>query len=336
MRLGFNTSTLRVHFNSATNRVCEGCCPVFLPVVDGCCCFHDPSPSAWSAIITYNTGDMASHGGTDYYSKSDGNLNNTPPHATWGTYTACGNEDWNSFPPYGGVGKTPKYYLVSSRIVGLFQFYGVNAVTCVQTLWTQISYTLDVLSLLTGGDPSCIWGSVQILHGHVSYTYVSGLGTVSCTSTTTPTVQFVILRLDNPASLSIHFNFTMNIGNNCDSGSITCGLARLVYPECSGIRLVCPSGNPQSLPDCDISGTIIDSNSCTIFKGGDCPNTISLYESKDETHSWRPFDCNYTMWDSSEIYSVNNCVFWKGKYYLCILSHSNQEPPNATYWTDIS
>ena len=39
------------------------------------------------------------------------------------------------------------------------------------------------------------------------------------------------------------------------------------------------------------------------------------------------------MWISSTTYAVNDMVQYKQRTYLCISAHSNQTPPNATYWT---
>jgi hypothetical protein len=38
-------------------------------------------------------------------------------------------------------------------------------------------------------------------------------------------------------------------------------------------------------------------------------------------------------WDSGTTYQVNDMVADGGEAYYCILEHSNQQPPNATYWT---
>jgi hypothetical protein len=37
-------------------------------------------------------------------------------------------------------------------------------------------------------------------------------------------------------------------------------------------------------------------------------------------------------WDSGTTYAVRDVVYQIGSSYICILGHTNQEPPNATYW----
>lgn len=41
-------------------------------------------------------------------------------------------------------------------------------------------------------------------------------------------------------------------------------------------------------------------------------------------------------WSDSTTYEVGDAVSWDGASYICILEHSNQEPPNATYWQVLS
>ena len=37
-------------------------------------------------------------------------------------------------------------------------------------------------------------------------------------------------------------------------------------------------------------------------------------------------------WSASATYAESDAVFYGGSSYICILGHTNQEPPNATYW----
>lgn len=37
-------------------------------------------------------------------------------------------------------------------------------------------------------------------------------------------------------------------------------------------------------------------------------------------------------WSSATAYVVNDAVSYNGSSYICILAHTNQAPPNATYW----
>ncbi|MBF0146096.1 MAG: hypothetical protein HQL85_07915, partial [Magnetococcales bacterium] len=41
-------------------------------------------------------------------------------------------------------------------------------------------------------------------------------------------------------------------------------------------------------------------------------------------------------WSAGTSYAVADAVSHNGSSYACIVSHSNQEPPNATYWMQIA
>lgn len=41
----------------------------------------------------------------------------------------------------------------------------------------------------------------------------------------------------------------------------------------------------------------------------------------------------FGTWLSAQAYQVGDCVSRSGVIYRCILDHTNQAPPNATYWT---
>ena len=48
-------------------------------------------------------------------------------------------------------------------------------------------------------------------------------------------------------------------------------------------------------------------------------------------------DTNFwPAWNSATPYVANRVVSYNGAYYRCILAHTNQVPPNATYWTAAS
>jgi hypothetical protein len=80
------------------------------------CCFLDPDPDIWSSVVTYAKDDEVgfSAGSVVYRSLVSNNLNNTPsafsPFWVKSTQSSCNNTGWDSYPPYGGVGKTPEFY----------------------------------------------------------------------------------------------------------------------------------------------------------------------------------------------------------------------------------
>ena len=41
----------------------------------------------------------------------------------------------------------------------------------------------------------------------------------------------------------------------------------------------------------------------------------------------------WPSWNSATPYVANRVVNYNGVYYRCVLAHTNQVPPNATYWT---
>jgi len=52
------------------------------------------------------------------------------------------------------------------------------------------------------------------------------------------------------------------------------------------------------------------------------------------------FKCGYcfggSAWNGATAYVIGNTIVHGGVYYNCILGHTNQEPPNATFWRDLS
>lgn len=96
--------------------LCRTCCgsePQYAAGT-GCCCFLDPNPEEWSPIKLYNAGQAVRYNSKNYFSLFNGNIGRTPGSDPWWFYYQdCGNEDWDSCPPYGGVGKTPLWYHIS-------------------------------------------------------------------------------------------------------------------------------------------------------------------------------------------------------------------------------
>lgn len=41
---------------------------------------------------------------------------------------------------------------------------------------------------------------------------------------------------------------------------------------------------------------------------------------------------NIRTWSATTAYVIGNRVYLNGVIYNCILGHTNQTPPNATYW----
>jgi hypothetical protein len=108
----YNPSTGKASRTSATGL--QQVVSAFAPI--DCCCFLNPNADPWSAIVTYDKDDEVGSSGFVYRSLADNNLNNPPynPNA-WAKSSdqECGSLDWDSSPPYGGVGKTPQTYTLT-------------------------------------------------------------------------------------------------------------------------------------------------------------------------------------------------------------------------------
>lgn len=333
MLVGINPSTLKLHFNRDTNMLCRGCCPAYSSSEDDCCCYLDPSPAAWNSEVTYNTFDAVSHEGTNYYSKTDDNDDNEPPDAAWEEYTDCGNADWDSVSPFGGPNKTPEHYMLALRVVAEETSYTTTCLTtCERTgISRHFEYVLDVLIRADQHDTySCTWTNGEIIFAHVDWEYMYD---VTCTGSATPTGSISLNLHSDGSGLDSEFHYSL--GFEIDYGE-TCELT----DDCvDRMGFMCPYDKSISITECDITGTKSNTRWDGSFYdcgGGLCPGLYAQDRYYVETISWRPLDCNFTAWDDSTTYLIGDCVAHAGKFYECKLAHTNQEPPNVTYWTDIS
>lgn len=58
---------------------------------------------------------------------------------------------------------------------------------------------------------------------------------------------------------------------------------------------------------------------------------------QDNTRDLEAYTFNWRgTWSASKNYSDGDAVFWDGSSYRCIAAHTNQEPPNTTYWTVVA
>ena len=116
MDIAYDVNTLAILGKNGA--ICSTCC--FTPQYSSgdCCCFLDPSPSAYNGSRTYGLYEAVSYNGFNWYSLQ--NDNNSLPiegGGWWAKYTDCGNSGWNSCPPFGGVGKTPLKYIFTQSIM---------------------------------------------------------------------------------------------------------------------------------------------------------------------------------------------------------------------------
>jgi len=86
-----------------------------------CGCFLDPSTPTWDSNTTYSTGDLVEdcyYGCYTYKSNAGNNINHRPRYnPAWWTKVSNtisnGNDNWDGYPPFGGIGKSPKHLSVT-------------------------------------------------------------------------------------------------------------------------------------------------------------------------------------------------------------------------------
>lgn len=144
-KLQFNPSTGLLSLNPLT-----GLLQTAFSGGDDCCCFLDPDTLTYSSIVTYDINDRVEYIGNTYNSRQDNNLNNTPSSspAWWELISdevSCENDGWDSFPPFGGIGRTPKFYSVT--------FTGVR-LCATGELWEEINTTHTLTQRF---DNPCVW-----------------------------------------------------------------------------------------------------------------------------------------------------------------------------------
>lgn len=92
------------------------------------------------------------------------------------------------------------------------------------------------------------------------------------------------------------------------------------------------SGYNYSVNDLVYYGTTPVWYRCTVphtSSGSILPTNTAYWEnalaSASNTGSW--------AWNSATAYNLNDVVYRSGSFYRCILAHTNQGPPNTTYWS---
>ena len=246
----------------------------------------------------------------------------------------CNNADWDSFPPFGGVGKTPLYYILSVHMEGTKTFWEINFGNCTQEYENvHAYYTLDAV-LKVKYTNNCLWETYEVMSSAVSWHYSSHHPTSGYQCDGDGEISFWEGSIDlqgSPSEIFLRLDFLMDSGSGCSTSS-SC-FARM------GLEQPCPAcsnaGINIEINDCEISGSATHDCSRTV-DAPTCPGLAQLTSTNNTIVSWRPFDCNFTVWDSSTSYALDDCVSWNGKFYTCKLGHTNQEPPNVTYWTDVS
>jgi len=184
---------------------------VFKNIGNDCCCFLDPSTTAWDSGVIYSLGDLTESAGVTWRSLKNDNLGNLPSGIS--TYwiqvadtVSCGNLDWDSYPPYGGPGRTPRFYEVTV-------FFTWISLPCGMAFSTEILEQTE--------DP-CVYNDVP----GGRYLYLSPAhATVNATVNTVVTQEGIggvfnpdlIVEGDSPCQLGGELD---NYINNCSTGTV--------------------------------------------------------------------------------------------------------------------
>jgi hypothetical protein len=257
--------------------MCNTCC--FIPTFANCYvgAYTDPSPSDYSSDKEYALYECVSYDGFTWYSTGAGNKNHTPEEYVtpqyWAKYIACGNTDWDSISPFGGINGAPQLYAIAFHIVKrpdpAIYLYGGGVLALYSPPYGDSEYCrIGTYGYRNGGSVKYDYHN----HGESYYDQ------------------------DGEAELFLY---------NALFNSFTIYLFIGMYIA--------------TAPTCTLKGT--------------ATNYYNLY---DGTCSWRPLDCNYTMWRATLDYSNGACVTHNGKFWKCCnyngpgTSHGVQEPAGTS------
>jgi hypothetical protein len=200
-------------------------------------------------------------------------------------YTHCSNEDWNQFSQFGGIAKTPMFYV--------FSIHGITTSRCENCGCVP---DLEKYAKIPLGDPVVIT-DVLIAIGTYPCQWV---GYIQCIDY--PTVFWQI---------SIKF----------DNGKTVIRIVDELYSSCDPSGIIFSA----EIDGCLIAGTVENQigveKSCKrfYFTGGS-----AIANGTGGIVSFRPLDCNYEKWDSTKTYASNACVAWNGKFYRSCSDAENQ------------
>ena len=290
-----------------------------------CCCFVDPSHPAWNSETIYGHLSCVSHDDDKWYSTIVGDNQGNEPGVDegWITYQhgwgidfyECDNEDWDSFPPFGGINKSPAKYALSAKIESRlyvsqygetydyktsgnvlihiptyddncqFRGWAVDHAAKEGTNIPHYDYSWDI-------PPSCLDGSCS---GDSVWKTIHGVG-----------LQFYVNIRTGIIGYRGIWAYTKNGGPGCE---VWCQNYLSGDTQSHNI-----DWHTANIGECAIKGTI------TIGRTYD--NITD-----DVVISWRPLDCDYEPWDSTKDYSLDDCVAWNGKFYRsCANSNQGNEP----------
>lgn len=124
----------------------------------------------------------------------------------------------------------------------------------------------------------------------------------------------------------------------CNSGGTQRYRARVYYD--AGEEVYAIAFAASTYDSCD-NEAIIGSTKTNCFVIGDCGNTHTgegsiVYDITGHSGTVTITDMDCTAWDSGTTYVIDDVVTDVGEMYICVLGHTNQQPPNVTYWTKLT
>ena len=292
--------------------LCRGCCEGLFSDND-CCCFFPPPSGEWSSVRNYSRGDAVTHGDQWYISMVNNNQGNEPSPVSlvWYMYTNCGNNSWNSTQPFGGLGRTPKYYSVSVS-QSLYIYYNLppyGYYTCSKT------FTLDspvICAKMTSYGHTCVW------RGFGKFTTETS-GSDNGTPFPTGVGRGIVEIWLNLSGLSLAHSFpAVVIQENdeyCDE--------KALWPHWidADAELACNTSGSQQF----------SSNS-----SGD----HGSYNQYATSLAWSPVssisEISSLLWNAATSYSQYDIVFHGSNWFYAATANQNQEPPSGegsnSYW----
>ena len=314
--LARNTDT-GLLYRGDTGKLCRGCCFPY-PFSEDCCCFLNPSPAAWDDEIIYSLHECVSYSGSNWYSSIDGdNINNEPGVGEgWVGYVSCGNEDWNSVPPYGGIGKTPTYYAISLWITGYAEYNGTGG------RYDYANYNMNLILKATVDDDCThqLYNTSNVADSNISW-HVEHINPYSPDYSCDGESDLYYLsggiglyhESTGLADILVSTRFYIHYGaTDCyDVSALWKNKADAIAGggAVGGSYPVMPY---QYIDACEIVGN--RSDTITLTDG-------AFEQSRTYKISWRPWDCNYTVYDEDENYTISDCVGYEGKFWVCILGN---------------
>ncbi len=222
-----------------------------------------------------------------------------------GTAGHCDNADWDSAPPYGGPGRTPKYYTVTYTITW-------------RDSATTTTFFCDTLGPIEGGSAIIQCPYQNTIENHVCRWWDGDSVYGTSPEDSDGNKVGLQLRLDSEgtATTRLHISANPKWDECCFSNDMDVGDTRYYMYD-------------PNLGECVIAGSKVaaheDSGTC-IFKKTDIGPLF--FEAGDMVVSWYPG--KVPEWDECTDYEIGDMVAHEGVFYCCIRDHAAGSPPSCT------